>query len=177
MILFLGLVLIGVVAYFLARRDFDRKTIKASRELTGKAKELGGDLQARVKSVSGQAQAKPDAFITWVDGPGESQLPKDFLAWFSSLDQPDQKSFIKSLENYVDSLGMSLPALTSGRLDKQPEFKKVFIETLVVYSDTYRKIAAAKEKPAQASETKTEPQPGEFEAEVKPAEKATSRRG
>lgn len=176
MILILGLILVAVLAYFLARRDFDKNTVEASRGLTVKAKEIGGDLQGRVKSATGQGQGKPEDFIAWAEGSGKKDLPEDFNSWFAGLNDQEKKSFSKALANYADSLGMSLAALSSGRLDSQPDFKSVFVETLVIYSSAYRKIAEAKTKSADedGKEDASKDQPAE--GEIKPAEKARSRR-
>ncbi len=180
MFLILLLVAVGLLAFYLARRDFDKKTADATRGLSTKAKDVGGNLQDRVKNMTGQNQGKPEAFIAWASGPGQKELPEEFNSWFAGLPADEQKAFSKALANYVDSLGMSLAALTSGRLDKQPDFKSVFVETLVIYSSAYRKIAEAKAKP-EAQEAKTEVN-AEVEAteqpagEIQPAEKARSRR-
>jgi hypothetical protein len=173
MILILLLVAVGFLAYYLARRDVDKKTVEASRGISAKAKAVGGDFQGRVKAMTGKG--KPEDFIAWAAGPGAQELPEDFNNWFSGLSEADKKSFSKALAEYVDSLGMSLTTLTSGRIDQQPDFKSVFVETLVIYSSAYRKIAEAKNKPEKAKAPTTdnsEAQPGE----IKPAEKAPSRR-
>ena len=176
MFLILLLVAVGLLAYYLARRDFDKKTADATRGISSKAKDVGGNLQGRVKNLTGQNQGKPEAFIAWAIGPGQKDLPEEFNTWFVGLPANEQKAFAKALANYVDSLGMSLAALTSGSLDKQPDFKSVFVETLVIYSSAYRKIAEAKAKPAaqevKADEKTTEQPVGE----IQPAEKARSRR-
>lgn len=170
MILLILLVAVGVLAYFLARRDIDKKTVEASRGFTTKAKAVGGDVQDRVKGLTGKG--KSEDFIAWVAGPGAQVLPEDFKTWFSSLSESDKKAFSKSLAEYVDSLGMNLTALTSGRIDQQPDFKSVFVETLVIYSSAYRKIAEAKNKPKAEEPAADNPEAGE----IKPAEKARSRR-
>jgi hypothetical protein len=177
MILILFLVAVALAAYYLARRNVDKKTVEATRGLSSKAVEVGGNLQNRVKDWTGQNQGKPEAFIAWATGPGKQDLPEDFNAWFAGIDDKEKKSFSKALANYVDSLGMSLAALTSGRLDKQPDFKSVFVETLVIYSSAYRKIADAKAKPeAKAEQPKAEENDAPA-GEIKAAEKARSRRG
>jgi len=175
MFLIILLVAVGVLAYYLARRDFDKKTADATRDISSKAKELGGDLQVRVKDITGQSKGKPEAFIAWASGPGLQDLPQDFNEWFASLNPSEKKTFSKALANYVDGLGMSLAALTSGQLDKQPDFKSVFVETLVIYSSAYRKIAEAKKKPDAQAE-KAEAESDTASEEIKPAEKARSRR-
>jgi hypothetical protein len=176
MFLILLLVAVGILAYYLAKRDFDKRTVDATRGLTTQAKKVGDDLQGKVKSVTGQGQGKPEDFIAWATGPGKKELPEDFNNWFGSLDLAEQKSFSKALANYVDSLGMSLAALTSGRLDKQADFKSVFIETLVIYSSAYRKIAEAKAKPENNPDQKEAEKDDPKAGEIKPAEKAPSRR-
>lgn len=183
MYLILLLAGVAVLAYYLARRNFDKKTIEASKTAANKAKDVGGDLgnrakvvgggvQERIKGLSGQGQA----FVTWASGPGKADLPADFNEWFASQDNDQKKAFGKALAEYVDSLGMSLTTLTSGRIDKQPDFKSVFVETLVIYSNAYRKIAKAKtkqEEKTESSENNTDTDPS---GEIKPAEKAPSRR-
>jgi hypothetical protein len=178
MILILFLVAVALAAYYLARRDVDKKTIEATRGIPSKASKVGGDLRDRVKDLTGQKQGKPEDFIAWATGPGKQDLPEDFNTWFSVLDRGEKKSFSKALANYVDGLGMSLAALTSGRLDKQPDFKSVFVETLVIYSSAYRKIAEAKAKPEVKPEQPEEVEdPNSPASEIQPAEKARSRRG
>jgi hypothetical protein len=177
MILILFLVAVALAAYYLARRDFDKKTAEATRGISSKAKEFGGDLQDRVKDLTGQNQGKPEAFIAWATGPGKQDLPEDFSSWFSGLDVGEKKSFSKALGQYVDGLGLSLAALTSGRLDKQPDFKSVFVETLVIYSSAYRKIAEAKAKPEVKGEQAQVEDSDAPAGEIQPAEKARSRRG
>jgi len=176
MFLILLLVAVAVLAYYLAKRDFDKRTVDATRGLSTQAKKVGGDLQDKVKSITGQNQGKPEDFIAWATGPGKEELPEDFNTWFGSLDEADKKSFSKALANYVDSLGMSLAALTSGRLNKQPDFKSVFVETLVIYSSAYRKIAEAKAKPEKDSDQSETDKGDPAAGEIKPAEKAPSRR-
>jgi hypothetical protein len=173
MILILLLVAVGFLAYYLARRDFDKKTVEASRGISAKAKAVGGDVQGRVKDITGRG--KTEDFIAWATGPGAQDFPEEFNNWFGGLSDADKKSFSKALAEYVDSLGMSLTALTSGRLDKQTDFKKVFVETLVIYSSAYRKIAEAKTKPEKVEESEAENQENKS-GEIKPAEKAPSRR-
>jgi hypothetical protein len=178
MILILVLVAVALAAYYLARRDVDKKTVEATRGISSKAVKVGGDLQSRVKDLTGQNQGKPKDFIAWATGPGKQNLPEDFNTWFAGLDSGEKKSFSKALASYVDGLGLSLAALTSGRLDKQPDFKSVFVETLVIYSSAYRKIAEAKAKPeAKAESTEAVEDPDTPAGEIKPAEKARSRRG
>jgi hypothetical protein len=183
MYLILILVGVAVLAYYLAKRNFDKKTIEASKSVANKAKDVGGDLgdrakvvgggvQERIKGQSGQSQA----FITWATGPGKADLPGDFNEWFAGLDADQKKAFGKALAEYVDSLGMSLTTLTSGRLDKQPDFKSVFVETLVIYSNAYRKIAKAKNKQEENAEVTENNAEADQAGEMKPAEKAPSRR-
>jgi hypothetical protein len=178
MILILILVAVALAAYYLARRDVDKKTVEATRGISSKAIKVGGDLQNRVRDLTGQNQGKPEDFIAWVTGPGKQDLPEDFSIWFASLDGGEKKSFSKALANYVDGLGMSLAALTSGRLNQQPDFKSVFVETLVIYSSAYRKIAEAKEKTeSTAEESEAKNASDAPVGEIQPAEKARSRRG
>ncbi len=177
MILIILLTAVAVGAYYLAQRNFDQKTVEATRGISTKAKEVGGDLQDRVKDLTGQGQGKPEAFIAWATGPGKQDLPEDFNTWFASLDQSEKKNFSKALGNYVDSLGMNLVSLTRGSLDKQPDFKSVFVETLVIYSSAYRKVAEAKAKPEKNGEESSEEKSDNTNGELKSAEKARSRRG
>ena len=176
MILILLLAGVTVLAYYLAKRDFDKRTAEATRGLSTQAKKVGSDLQDKVKNMTGQSQGKPEDFIAWATGQGKKDLPDEFNTWFGSLGEADKKSFSKSLANYVDSLGMSLAALTSGRLDKQPDFKSVFVETLVIYSSAYRKIAEAKAKPENNPDPNKTEKGDPAAGEIKPAEKAPSRR-
>lgn len=171
MILIILLVAVGVLAYYLARRDFDKKTVEVSRGFSTKAKAVGDDVQGRVKGLTGKG--KPEDFIAWVAGPGAQELPEEFKIWFTELPDTEKKSFSKALAEYVDSLGMNLNALTSGRIDQQPDFKSVFVETLVIYSSAYRKIAEAKNKPKSTDESGADKTDG---GEIKPAEKVRSRR-
>lgn len=178
MTLLILVVAVGFLAYYLARRDVDKKAVDASRSLSTKAKDVGEDVGLRLKDLTGQGKGRPQDFISWVNGPGKADLPQDFLDWFAALTPSQQKDFSKAAVNYVDSLGMSLTALTSGRLDSQPDFKKVFVETLVIYSNAYRKIAEAKTRPEEKSgeDDGKEPEQAAPAPEVPVAEKARSRR-
>lgn len=177
MALLLLLILVGVVAYFLARRDLDKQAAKATRDLTSKAKNMGEDVQMRFKDLTGQGTTRSDAFIRWVEGPGKADLPADFLEWFGSLTNEEKKAFSRGANNYVDGLGMSLASLTSGRLDSQPDFKKVFVETLVIYSNAYRKVVEAKSKTKETTSQESDKEADSAPEEVPVAEKARSRRG
>lgn len=176
MFLILLLVLIAVLGYYLARWNFDRKASQAAQSLSSKAVEVGGDVQKGVIKLTRREKKTAAGFVTWANGPGTQDLPADFNSWWSSQSVDEQKAFSEALTDYTDGLGLKLVELTSGRLDNQPEYKSVFVETLVIYSNAYRKVAKAKDQPKTAASKEAGDTASAPAAEMQPAEKAPSRR-
>lgn len=176
MFLILLLVLVAVLGYYLARWNLDQKASDAAQTLTTKAVEVGSDVGDRVTNLTRREKKQAAGFITWANGPGAKDLPADFASWWGSQSAAGQKKFSEALASYADGLGLKLSELTSGRLDSQPEYKSVFVETLVIYSNAYRKVAKAKNQPKTPASDDGGEAAQAPAAEMQPAEKARSRR-
>jgi hypothetical protein len=167
--------IVFVVGYLLSRNQTTivSQTTKASKTVTEKSKSLGTGARHGWNRLFGRWQKKPD-FTTWAVGPGASELPDDFKEWLISLPENEKKEFVEALSAYASGLDFDLVALIDGRMESQPQMKRVFVETIVIYSNAYRKVAKARaESEAPVAEP---PKETGSSGERQPAEKVKSRR-
>lgn len=120
-----------------------------------------------------QPAAQPVALRVWAAGAGAALLPEEFTLWLASLSEEKAAAFQRALEVHAANLGYELGPLTRGEMDIVPERRRVFVESIVIYSHAYRKLAEeTKEAPKKVEEAQGEAN----SASHQPAEKAVSRR-
>jgi hypothetical protein len=108
-----------------------------------------------------------------VDTIGVSLLPSEFKNWYTSLTKEDAKEFTNALAAHLKSLAFDLNKLVDGSIDQDPMLRQVFVETIVVYSQEFRK---AKQANKEEDQEKKETSKNGNNEEKKMAEKRTSRR-
>jgi hypothetical protein len=171
-LILLAVVLIG---FLLARSRYSKNVDEATGTVVSTSKDLAsktGDLW-RKQFAKGQYA---DGLRGWAaTGPATNELPEDFKSWLAGLSDKEAQAFTKELFNYLSGLGYDLPKLVSGEITLAPPQRQVFVETIVVYSQAYRKAKDA-QKQAEAEKGTEAPQPVESQDGKQPAEKSVSRR-
>jgi hypothetical protein len=157
---------VALVGYFLARGDIGHASARVVEAI-----------KTPFKNLFSPKEKASDPLKAWAAGADVGLLPEDFKAWLHGLSESESRAFTRSLNEYAGSLKIDLATLFDGRMDSRPEMKRVFVETIVIYSNAYRKVAEAR---AEAEGKKVEEPTkdgGEQPANDKqPAEKAKSRR-
>jgi hypothetical protein len=113
-------------------------------------------------------------FRAWVAASEQGLFPQDFKTWLAGLSPSEAAAFTHGLNDYARGLGYDLDQAMQGELKTKPMLMSVFVETIVVYSQAYRKARQVKqesEKKAPQAERQTETSDGK-----QPAEKSASRR-
>jgi hypothetical protein len=159
------LILALVAGYFIASSRY-RKSIDGVGDTTRK---WWDNSRAWVSGRLGRGSG--NEFVTWVNGPGNDQMPEDFVTWLNGLSEQGANDFTVKLEKYMQGLGYNLSALVGGSLDAQPSIMQVFVETIVVYSNEYKKAKEVHENPTDEEAALAEEEPVQ-----KPARKKASRR-
>ena len=164
-----------LIGYYVAKTKFgdkvDETTDKVASTSKSVASEYSGKTVSWWQSRFGKSTAK-EALRSYTAGSGSDVFPDDFKTWLLSLSEEETRAFVSSLNDYEKGLGFELSKLVQGGYDNQPALKGVFVETIVVYSQAFRKAKEAQAKPTE--EKVGDPVPSEEGKQ--PAEKATSRR-
>jgi hypothetical protein len=132
----------GLIGYFFARSRYSKHVDNAAQSVSSTSKEYAGKTNSWWQRNFGRDK-KADPFISWVEGPGSSQLPAEFTIWFSSLTPDEQNKFTYALDGYLGGLGYDLKQLVDGSLDNKPALLQSYVEAVVVYSDAFRKAQEA----------------------------------
>ena len=159
------LILALVAGYFVASSRY-RKSIDSMGDTTRK---WWDNSRAWVSGRLGQGSG--NVFVVWVNGPGKDHMPVEFVTWLNGLSVQEANDFTVKLEKYMQGLGYNLSALVGGSLDAQPSIMQVFVETIVVYSNEYKKAKEVHDNPAEEEAPSPEDAPVQ-----KPARKKASRR-
>jgi hypothetical protein len=170
----LTLVLVfAVIGYLLAGSRLGERVDRASDRVTDSSRSWVDKAEASWRSLF-KTRSRADGFRDWAAGPGADSLPDDFKDWLAALSTEEAREFASALTGFAHSLGFNLDTLVDGGLDQQPILRQVFVETIVVYSDAYRKAKQAL-KEAKGAKVKT-PETSPSGDGKKPARKRASRR-
>ncbi len=168
------LILFAALGYFLANSKFGDRVDKATGKLTTSTQSWADRVEDQIRGLVVRRLPK-ESFQNWVAGPGASLFPEDFKSWLASLSEQEARAFTRSLADYANGLGYNLSQLVQGSYNRQPAFRQVFVEAVVVYSQAFRKAKQARQEAKAAEE-----EPSGAEAETpgdgnKPAGKHAAR--
>ena len=173
MYLLLLIFIFGLIGYFLAESRVGNKIDEAAVDASDSSKRL---FRRTVDGTCALFGIKPlfNRFDVWVNTIGSDLLAPEFVSWYTNLSDGEARSFLKSLSAHMKSLGFRLKELVDGSLDKDPVLRQVFVETIVVYSQEFRKVKQARQ---EVDTDESEDAASEKEAEgKKKAKKSSSRR-
>lgn len=173
--LILILLAVGVIGYLLARSQYSKNVDKATDQVVSTSKDLADKTEDLWRKQFAKGKYA-DGLRSWAAGPAANELPADFKSWLAGLSDKEAQAFTKELFNYLSGLGYDLPKLIGGEIVLAPPQRQVFVETIVVYSQAYRKAKdAQKQSESEASAPPAEGQSAPQDAK-QPAEKSVSRR-
>jgi hypothetical protein len=171
------LILAGALAvgYFIARSRYSKTVDKTADQVVTTSKDLAGKTEDwwRKQFTKGRYA---EALKGWAAGPGANLLPGDFKTWLNELPERDAQIFTQELFKHLEGLGYDLPKMVNRQLVLAPEQQQVFVETIVVYSQAYRKAKAAQQKNGTENNKEAANSEQPAQNELQPAEKSTSRR-
>lgn len=171
MYLLLMLLIFALIGYLLAESRVGKRIDGAAVDASRSSRKWFGNTADRMRSVIG-IKSLHDKFDVWVNTIGISVLPSDFKNWYASLAKDEAKEFTHALSAHLKSLKFDLRKLVDGSIDQDPMLRQVFVETIVVYSQEFRKAKQAhKEDDREEDETSDN-----GNEDKKMAEKRTSRR-
>jgi hypothetical protein len=163
------LIIFLLFGYVLADTRLGRKVDQAAGGATSTSRNLANRVEMRWKAMFRRG-SRAEALRVWAARP-ESDVPAEVKSWLGGLPGHELKEFTQALADYTWGLGFNLDTLVEGGLDDQPILRQVFVETIVVYSDAYRKAKKALEEAQDETTKEAEASDGK-----KPAEKQASRR-
>ena len=170
--LILILLAVALIGYLLARSQYSKKVDTATDQVVTTSKDLAGKTEDLWRKQFAKGKYA-DGLRGWAAGPAANELPEDFKTWLAGLSDKEAQAFTKELFNYLSGLGYDLPKLIAGQIVLAPPQRQVFVETIVVYSQAYRKAKEARKEAEKAAV----PDPQAAAADDKqPAEKSVSRR-
>jgi len=173
--LILILLAVGLIGFLLARSQYSKNVDKATDQVVSTSKDLADKTEDLWRKQFAKGKYA-DGLRSWAAGPGADELPADFKSWLAGLSDKEAQAFTKELFNYLSGLGYDLPKLISGEIVMAPPQRQVFVETIVVYSQAYRKAKDAhKQAEPEASTSAPEGQAAPQDTK-QPAEKTLSRR-
>ena len=170
--LILILLAVALIGYLLARSQYSKKVDNATDQVVATSKDLAGKTEDLWRKQFAKGKYA-EGVRSWAAGPAANELPEDFKTWLAGLSDKEAQAFTKELFNYLSGLGYDMPKLVSGQIVLAPPQRQVFVETIVVYSQAYRK---AKEARKEAEKTATPPEQVASVDDKQPAEKSVSRR-
>jgi len=170
--LILILLAVALIGYLLARSQYSKKVDNATDQVVATSKDLAGKTEDLWRKQFAKGKYA-EGVRSWAAGPAANELPEDFKTWLAGLSDKEAQAFTKELFNYLSGLGYDMPKLVSGQIVLAPPQRQVFVETIVVYSQAYRK---AKEARKEAEKTATPPEQVASADDKQPAEKSVSRR-
>ncbi len=144
MYLFLLLFIFLLIGYLLAESPVGKKIDDTALDISRSSKEFGHDTFKKARGFL-RIKSLYDRFDAWVYKVGKQILPEEFLIWYTGLYDEEAEDFTYSLSKHMKSLGFRLRELVDGSLDKDPFLRQVFVETIVVYSQEFRKVKQARE--------------------------------
>jgi len=171
--LILILLAVALIGYLIARSQYSKKVDNATDQVVSTSKDLAGKTEDLWRKQFAKGKYAEGLRGWAATGPATNELPEDFKTWLAGLSDKEAEAFTKQLFTYLSGLGYDLPKLIGGQIVLAPPQRQVFVETIVVYSQAYRK---AKEARKEAEKTAA---PAEQAAPVddkQPAEKSVSRR-
>jgi hypothetical protein len=172
--LILILLAVALIGFLLARSRYSKNVDQATDQVVTTSKDLAGKTEDLWRKQFAKGKYA-DAFRSWAAGPAAGELPEDFKSWLAGLSDKEAEAFTKELFNYLAGLGYDLPKLVSGEIAVAPPQRQVFVETIVVYSQAYRKAKDAHQQ-AETEQAMTVPDQAEAQDSKQPAEKSVSRR-
>jgi hypothetical protein len=170
--LILILLAVALIGYLLARSQYSKKVDNATGQVVNTSKDLAGKTEDLWRKQFAKGKYA-EGLRGWAAGPAANELPEDFKTWLAGLSDKEAQAFTKELFNYLSGLGYDLPKLISGQIVLAPPQRQVFVETIVVYSQAYRK---AKEARKEAEKTAAPAEQAAPADDKQPAEKSVSRR-
>ena len=152
MYLLLLLAIFLVVGYLLADSRLGNKVDQATEGVTATSRSWADRLE---DSVSGffRRRKRAEDYRAWATE-SDSAFPNDYKVWLAGLTDDEAVAYYKTLAGYTRGLGYSLENLVDGGIDQDPMLRQVFVETIVVYSDAFRKARKAL-RDAQESKAKS----------------------
>jgi len=145
------LVLFAAIGYFLAGSRLGDKVDQTTDKLSTSSRNWADRVEDKFSTMINK-RTKKDSFRVWVAGPGSESFLDEFKIWLAGLSDQEAQSFSHGLEDYANGLGFNLHMLMEGSLDRQPVLRQVFVETIVVYSQAFRKAKQARKEAESADQ-------------------------
>jgi hypothetical protein len=170
--LILILLAVALIGYLLARSQYSKKVDNATDQVVSTSKDLAGKTEDLWRKQFAKGKYA-EGLRGWAAGPAANELPEDFKTWLAGLSDKEAEAFTKQLFTYLSGLGYDLPKLIGGQIVLAPPQRQVFVETIVVYSQAYRKAKEARKEAEKTAAVANQDAPAD---DKQPAEKSVSRR-
>jgi len=151
MYLFLLLVIFAVLGYLIAKSRIGDKVDQTAGSIYDSSREFTNKSIGRWSSYFNRRQREIN-FLTWMRSDGTDLLPEEFMNWLIGLTDGEANDFYNDLTIFTRGFGLNIESLVNGGLDQDPVMRQVFVETIVIYSDAYRKAKNAQDR-ARAHES------------------------
>jgi hypothetical protein len=142
-----------LIGYLLAESPVGEKIDDTALDISRSSKKFGHNTFKRARGLL-RIKSLYDRFDAWVHTMGMQILPQEYLIWYTGIDDEEAEKFTYSLSKHMKSLGFRLRELVDGSLEKDPLMRQVFVETIVVYSQEFRKAKQAREDDDQKKTNK-----------------------
>lgn len=145
MYLFLVFLVFAIFGYLIASSRYSKQIDSTASTIVEAPRNWYHRLRHRgQKSLPAGSPTYP--FIPWASGEGAGYFPEDFRSWLTGLTPTEADRVMPAMDRYAQGLGFRLDDLMQADLQAKPALMQVYVETLTIYSQAYRRARQAQQE-------------------------------